>query len=465
MSTTAIAPEAAANPEAVANPEAAASSETATAEPKGMASFLWIWLGQTISMVGSGVTGFAISLWIYQTTGSVTQFTLAAVFVVLPGIVVGPFCGVLVDRWDRRWAMILADFGAALRIVFLLVLLSADRLELQVWHVYVAAVVRSLFEAIQVPAYMASVPLLVPKSQLGRVNGLIQFSYSASRVVAPAVAGVLLPWVGLGGLLWLDVATFLFALATLAAVRIPRPPATGSDATGQRPSVWREAAQGWQYLRERTGLLAVALFVAAVNLVAGAAYVLVTPLLLALGKSATEVGLVLSVGSLGMVLGSLVMGAWGGPSKKIWGMLSAAPALGLGMLLVGLTTRLPAIVCGVVVFYFGLPVINACATSIWQVKVMPAIQGRVFALLRMVSQLSLPIAFLAAGPLADWLEALMAEGATLGSGPLGGVFGNGSGRGLGLLLASVGALLIILGFIAPLIRRLRRVEEDLPDEV
>lgn len=457
MSTTAITPEAT---------DQAASPGAAAAKPQGMVSFLWIWLGQTVSMVGTGVTGFAISVWIYQTTGSVTQFTLAAVLVVLPGIVIGPFCGVLVDRWDRRWAMILADLGAASRIVFLLVLLSADRLELQVWHVYVAAVVRSLFEAVQVPAYMASVPLLVPKSQLGRVNGLIQFSFSASRVVAPAVAGLLLPSIGLGGLLWVDVATFLFALTTLAVVRIPRPPEASAGADDQHPpSVWREATAGWQYLRGRTGLLAVALFVAAVNLVAGSAYVLVTPLLLALGKSATELGLVLSVGSLGMVLGSLVMGAWGGPAKKIWGLLIAAPTLGLGMLVVGLTTRLPAIVFGVVVFYFGLPVINACATSIWQVKVKPAIQGRVFALLRVVAQLSLPIAFLSAGPLADWLEALMAEGAMLGAGPLGAVLGYGPGRGLGLLLASVGVLLMILGVIAPLIRRLRRVEEDLPDEV
>lgn len=429
----------------------------------GMRTFLWIWLGQTLSMVGTGVTGFALGVWIYQTTGSVTQFTLAAVFVALPGLVLGPFFGVLVDRWDRRTAMILADLGSAMRIVFLLVLLWVDPLELEVWHVYLAAAIRSIFEAIQMPAYLASVPLLVPKGQLGRVNGLIQFAPSASQVVAPALAGLLLPILGLGGVLLIDIATFLFAFATLATARIPRPePAPDAAA---RPTLWAQAAAGWRYVREREGLWAMAVFFALVNLVVGFAFVLITPLVLALGGSETELGFVLSLGSVGMVLGSVAMSAWGGPKRKIWGVLATAPWLGIGMFLVGVTESLSVITVGAFVFYFGLPVINACAQTIWQLKVEPAIQGRVFALLRVLAKVSLPVAYLSAGPLADWLEGLMAEGAVLGAGPLGDLLGAGPGRGIGLQLVVMAGLLLLLGAAGVLYPRLRRIEEELPDAV
>ncbi|MEM8933308.1 MAG: MFS transporter [Acidobacteriota bacterium] len=440
-----------------------ATPDTQPTAPTGLRAFLWIWAGQTLSMIGTGITGFALGVWIYQTTGSVTQFTLAAVFVALPGILLGPFLGVLVDRWDRRWAMILADLGSVVRVVFLLVLIGAESLELEVWHIYLAAAVRSVFDAIQMPAYMASVPLMVPKEQLGRINGLIQFSPSASQVVAPAAAGLLLPIIGLEGVLWIDIATFLFAVVVLLAVRIPRPKPAEGD--GKRPTMWQQAALGWHFVRDRPGLLSMAIFFAAINLVVGFAFVLVTPLVLALGGSETELGFVLSLGSIGMVLGSVLMTSWGGPKKKIWGVLITAPWLGLAMVLTGFSPLLPVVTAGVLAFYFGLPVINACAQTIWQVKVEPALQGRVFAMLRVVGQISLPIAYLSAGPLADSLEPLMAAGGRLAAGPLGQILGVGPGRGIGLQLVAMGGLLALLGIAGAFYPRLRHVEDELPDAV
>ena len=192
-----------------------------------MPVFILIWFGQMVSLIGSGLTGFALGVWVYQRTGSVTQLALISLFTILPGIVISPIAGTLVDRWDRRWTMLLGDCGAGLSTLALALLLFADRLEL--WHIYLATSVSSTCSAFQYPAYAGATTLLVPSQHLGRASGLVHLGRSVAQLISPVLAGILVVTLQIQGVILLDFATFLFALVTLLLVRFPKPKPETAD--------------------------------------------------------------------------------------------------------------------------------------------------------------------------------------------------------------------------------------------
>ncbi|HEY9422902.1 MAG TPA: MFS transporter, partial [Thermoanaerobaculia bacterium] len=406
---------------------------------EGFRSFFVLWLGQAVSVFGSHLTAFTLGIWVYQLTGAATDYALIAVFGTLPSMLVAPFAGIAVDRWDRRNVMMLADIGAALTSVLLIGLLTVGRLE--VWHVYLVVILSSTFNAFQVPAYMSSVTMMVPKEQFGRANGMMQLGDSMARVGAPLLAGALVAVIELQGIVMVDFATFLFAMVTLLLIRIPRPQASksGKAAGG---SLFRQAGFGWRYIAQRPGLLGLLLFLTLINLLLGVVLVLVPPLVLSF-TSPAEVGIVLGVGGAGAVLGGILMSTWGGARQKMRVVLGLAPVLGLGLLIMGLRPSGPLVAFGYFVFFLVVPIINANNLAIWQAKVEPDVQGRVFAMRRLVMQASSPIAFLLAGPLADYVfEPLLAPGGPL-TGSVGRAIGVGDGRGIGLLFIVMGFLLMV----------------------
>jgi MFS transporter, DHA3 family, macrolide efflux protein len=431
-----------------------------------MRTFLFVWFGQLISTFGSGLTGFALSVYIYQETGSATQLGVAMLATVLPSLLVSPLAGALVDRWDRRWVMIASDSGAALTTLGIWALLAGGHLH--VWHIYVANALSSILGSFQQPAYLASITLLVPKKHLGRASGLGQLGEAVSRIAAPALAGLLVVTIQVQGVILIDVLTFLFATLTLLLVRIPQPEVTAEGQAG-RGSLLRESAFGWHYIRTRPGLLGMMILLAWVNLAFGFQNVLFTPLLLSFTTPAVMGGL-MSVGGVGLLLGSLLMSAWGGTTPKIHGLMGSLFFLGLFAGLVGL--RADPLLIGIanVGLFILVPIVNGSGQAIWQAKVAPDVQGRVFATRRLIALIALPISYLAAGPLADQVfEPLLAEvgpeypsgGAWAGA--LGPILGTGPGRGIGLIFVIVGglvALFAVLGYLHP---RIRKVEQELPD--
>ena len=432
-----------------------------SAPPRGFRTFLVIWLGQLLSLVGSGLTGFALGVWVFRTTGSVTKFALIALATALPGIIFSPIAGALVDRWDRRKAMILSDIGAGVCTLSMALLLMADRLE--VWHIYIAMGISSTFSAFQWPAYSAATTLLVPKEHLGRASGMVQIGEAAAQIISPVLAGVLLGTIGLQGVMLIDVATLGFALATLLVVRIPRPVVTAEGEAG-KGSLLREAAYGWTYIRVRPGLLGLLLFFATVNFAMSVVQVLFTPLVLSFTTEAV-LGLILSIAGLGFLLGSLTMSAWGGPKRRIYGILGANLLVGSALYLAGFPPRAWILATAAFVCFTAMPITNGCSQAIWQVKTAPDVQGRVFATRRMIAWASLPVAYLAAGPLADHVfEPLMAEGGPL-AGSVGKVIGVGAGRGIALLFIVLGVFMMLAVGVAYSYPRLRRVELELPDGV
>lgn len=427
----------------------------------GVRAFGLVWFGQLISGVGSGLTNFALGIWVLQKTGSVTQFAGIAFFGALPGLLIAPLAGVYVDRWDRRQVMQWANLGSGLRTLAVAALMWQGALE--IWHVYVAVAVASVFRTFHLPAYMASTTLLVPKKHLARASGMMQFGQAAAETLAPVLAAQLVLLIRVEGVLLLDFVTFLFAVATLAMVRIPRPAASGAGRAG-RGSMWQQAAIGWQFIRERPGLRGLLVYFAMVNLIFSMASVLIVPLVLSM-KDASTAGQVLTISNAGLLAGSVLMTVTGGPRRKIHGVLGFGLLFGLALVIVGLRPNPWLIAAGLFLTMFGAPVINGASQAIWQIKVPPDVQGRVFAVRRMLAQFTAPMGILIAGPLADRVfRPLLLPGGAL-AGTVGQVIGVGPGRGIGLLYVTLAALPIltsIWGYAQP---RVRRVEEDLPDAI
>ncbi len=424
-------------------------------------NFALLWLGQVVSMLGSGLTGFGLGVWVFERTSSVSDFTLIFVFGALPGLFLGPLVGALVDRWDRRWVMILADLGAVLATVALIIQLVRGQLEL--WQIYVIVAVGASCMTLQNPAFAATVPLLIPKKHLGRASGMMQLGPAASRILAPLLAGVLMPILHLQGLIAIDLATFLFAAVTLLLIRLPQVPRAAAPA-GERPGLIREAMVGSTYIKERPGLVSLLLFFAVLNLLFASSMVLTTPLVLSFA-GAPQLGIVLAVASAGMLAGSIVMSVWGGPKRKMLGILGFAPLLGASFLIIGAQPSVPLVALGTFALFFVVPIINGCDQAIWQTKVERGVQGRVFAMAQLISQFTAPIAYLAAGPLSDRLfEPMMRPGGGLAN-LLGPWIGVGAGRGVAVLFLVMGTLLIVASLAGFAYPRLRSLEDELPDAV
>jgi MFS transporter, DHA3 family, macrolide efflux protein len=404
----------------------------------GRTIFGIVWLGQLISVLGSALTAFALGLRVYQETGSVTQFALLSLCEVLPVILLAPLAGTLVDRWDRRWTMILSDTGAALCTLGLAALLFTHRLE--VWHIYLAAALSALAGTFQTPAYLAASSLLVSPKDLGHVGGLMQLGQAAAEILAPMLAGFLILQIQLYGVILIDFATFGFAVCTLLIVRFPRPEAAPSPhASPAAPNFRREMADGWAYLRGQPGLLALLAYFAVVNFFSGMIGVLAQPMILSF-TSADVLGLLFTIAGGGFLLGSVVMSAWGGPKRRVDGILGFGLLFGLGLCTLGFRPAALWVGLGAFVAHFALPFINGCNQAIWQSQVPPTLQGRVFALRQTVAKSAQPLAILAAGPLADRVFGPLLTPGTIWASRLGGLIGVGPGRGIGLLFIVIGAL-------------------------
>lgn len=427
--------------------------------PRGMRTFLVIWFGQLVSTLGSGLTGFALGVWIYQETGSTTLFAFNLLAFAVPNLIVSPFAGALVDRWDRRRVMILSDTGAGLSTLAVALLYFSGGLE--VWHVYILTAINSAFSAFQWPAYSAVTTLLVPKAQLGRAGGMVQIGEAISALASPAIAGVLFVTAGIQGVVMVDFATYLVALLTLMAVRVPRPPATQAGAEG-RGSLMQEAAYGWKYIVTRKGLLGLLVIFAATNFLTSLWNPLLPPMILEM-SSPKVLGYLASIVGLGMLLGTLVMSAWGGPKRRIHGVLAFLMISGVFQMLLGVSPSLVLIAIAGFGAMFVMPIINASSQAIWQTKVAPDVQGRVFAVRRMIAWSAMPLAYLVAGPLADRVfNPLLMEGGALAS-TVGQVLGVGPARGTGLLFVISGLLSVLVAGGGYLYPRTRYLEDELPD--
>jgi MFS family permease len=429
----------------------------------GMRKFTLIWFCQMLSMFGTATTRFAVLVWAYQETGQVTTTALLGFFSGILYILLSPVAGLVVDRFDRRIIMILSDVAAGSMTVILLVLFSSN--QLAIWHLYLAELVLGACDAFYVNAYGAAITMLVPKEQYARVNGMRSLAYSGSQVIAPVLAGLILGVIGLRGVLTIDSMSYVIGITPLLFILIPHPKAKATESE-ESSHFWSDITFGFRYIWARAGLLGMVLNYVGINLAAALTYFAVfAPMVLArTGGDQLALGSVQSAMGIAGVLGAIVMSVWGGPKKRIHGVLFVgALSFLFGDFLTAIGRTTPVWMLGGFIGTFFVPIIVSCNRSIWQSKVEPALQGRVLAVQNMLQQVTLPFGYLVAGPLADhFFEPAMQSGGSL-TPIFGGLVGTGPGAGMGLMFLCtcvMGTAVCLGGYLSP---ALRNVERDLPD--
>lgn len=291
----------------------------------GIKTFITIWFGQFVSQIGTALTRFALLIWAYEQTGSAMSVALLGFFSFLPNLVVSPFAGVWVDRLDRRKIMLLADLGAGMMTMGMLLLFVSGHL--QIWHLYLAQALSGVFEAFQLPAYTAATTVLLPKEQYARASGLRSMADSGAQVIAPLLAGLLLAWVGINGVMLIDIGTFLVAFLTLVIIHIPQIEGTEREpAVKTRAQFWGEMRVGFSYIWQRPGLLGLMLIFTGIFLFATLTYLSILPAMILARSGGNELALASVQGALGAagVVGGLLVSLWGGPKRKIHGVLAGA---------------------------------------------------------------------------------------------------------------------------------------------
>lgn len=429
-----------------------------------MRTFFLVWLGQIVSLWGSKLTEFALGVWVYQQTGSITQFSFTLLFIYLPNVLISPFAGVLVDRWNRRWAMIMSDCIAAITTLSIVFLLTFGHL--QVWHIYLAVAVMSIFEAFKLPAYTAAIAQIVPQQNQSRANGMVQVSKAVAKIIAPLLAGILIKLIELKGVLLIDCTTYLVAIVALFRVRFPSLKLAKMQKL-KLAQLWYEINSAADYVTKRPGLFYLLIFIATTNFTMGVLEVVFWPFVLNMSSSAA-LGQVLSVGGCGMLLGSLWISTWGGSKSRIYSILALVPLQGLFIILTGLQASVIFSAIAIFGYLFAQPIIVSCNQSIWQSKVPIKFQGRVFSLQQMLERSLAICAYVMTGPLIDYaLEPLLANKgfSKLIGNSIQHLSGSKTGQEIALLMILVGLINLSSSIVAYLEPRLRYIEKELPDAI
>lgn len=429
----------------------------------GMRGFLVIWLGQVISILSSGMTNFALSIWLYERTESATAMALVQVFYITPFLLMSIPAGVLVDRYSRKLMMAVSDLTAGAATLGVLVLFWLGRLE--VWHIYVAAVFYGLGNTFQWPAYSAAISTMLPKEEYSRANGLMSLMEAGPGVLAPILAGALLPLLGIRGILLLDVVTFVLAVGALTLVHVPAP-RRSAESAALGGNILKEAWGGFQYILERKPLLGLQVVFLFGNLFAGIAFAVMAPMILArTNTNALIFGTVQTAGAIGGVAGGVLMSVWKGFRRRVQGVLLGWTLVGIvEMMLLGVGRG--ALAWGIAVATGGLlgALMNASNQAIWQSKVAPDLQGRVFSARRLIAWFTQPISPLIGGLLADrWLEPAMRDAGSGLARTFGWLVGTGPGAGMGLLVVGCGLAVTVVALTAWGLPMVRNVETLLPD--
>jgi MFS transporter, DHA3 family, macrolide efflux protein len=414
------------------------------------------------SVLASSMSHFALTIWMYQQTESAFALGMMQVFFITPFLLISPFAGVMVDRYNRKLMMMLSDFAAIVATGTVFILYATGNLEF--WHLYFAAALNGIGNTFQWPAYSAAISTMIPKSQLGRANGMMSLMEAGPGVLAPLMAGALLPLIGLAGILMIDVVTFFFAVGALLVVHVPQPRQTeeGKKAQG---GMFKEAVFGFRYIFARPSLLGLQMIFFFGNLFSGIGFTLLAPMVLArTDQNPLIFGTVQTTGAVGAIIGGIVMSAWGGFKRRTHGVLGGWMYSGLfGMAILGLKFGLPVWMAGMIMGGLAMPLINASNQAIWQSKVAPDLQGRVFSARRLIAWFTNPISPIIGGTLADFVFEPAMRTESFLSNTFGWLVGTGPGAGMGLLLVICGILASLVGLAGYFIPAVRSAEDLLPD--
>ncbi len=366
-----------------------------------LARFLTIWIGQAFSLLGSSLVQFALVWWLTQRTGSATVLATASLVALIPGVVLGPFAGALVDRWPRRWVMVVADSLVAL--VTLVLALIAWQGAMQPWHVYLAMFLRSLAGSFHWPAMQAATALMVPREHLPRVAGMNQTLQGLMSIIAPPLGALLLELIAVPGVLGIDVSTALLAVLPLLVIAVPEP---ATAPTQGRITLFQDVAWGFRYIWNWRGLFLLLAMATLINFLLNPGFSLM-PLLVSqhFGGGALQLGWMDSAWGIGIIAGGLVLSVWGGFKRRIYTSLIGLLGIGGGTLWLGLAPAHAFYGALAAMGFLGFvnPIVNGPIMALLQELVAPDVQGRVFTTVQSIAGLMMPLGLAIAGPVADAL--------------------------------------------------------------
>ncbi len=425
---------------------------------RNMQAFYVLVVTQTLSLIGSRLTSVGMGIWLFQTTGNATPLLLTAFFNELPGMLAGSFAGVFVDRWDRRKVLILSDTGQAVGSILLLASLWSG--QFQIWHLYLVSLLQGSFGIFQQPAEDASITMLVNENHRDRANAIRQMAFPLAGVIATALAGMLYVWVGITGLIVIDLVTFLLAVIGVLVIHIPRPIASLDGAT-QSGKGWQEWLAGFRFLRKNRILLIFLLYLAVINFLLNGPLGLDIPyLLLRTGDEKLASGL-LALMSLGAFVGAGLVAIRGKIHRRVMGILLGGLLTGCMFLVFGTTRQAWLLGASLFLLMLPLPIGGTLIISLLQNKTPPDLQGRVFSIFSQMGYIGSTASFFLTGRLVDnWLEpAVGGQGWQIWSR----LVGNEPGAGIGLVLFVTGLVILFLTFAMLLVRPIRNLEKILPD--
>jgi len=367
------------------------------------ARFFTVWGGQSFSLFGSALVQFALIWYLTKQTGSATVLATATLVAMLPQIVLGPFVGALVDRWNRRLIMMIADGGIAVATIGLIYLFVSG--QVQIWHIYVIMMIRSLGQAFHFPAMQASTSLMVPEKQLTRISGANQTLQGVINIVAPPTGALLLEVLPMHNVLIIDILTALLAILPLVFISIPQPIRTVEPGDEQtQTNFMQDVREGLRYVVSWPGLLAILIMATLINFLITPTGSLM-PLLITkhFGLGALEFGLMDSAWGFGVIIGGLILSTWGGFKRKVATSLMGIIGIGLGIMIVGLTPANMYWLAISSMAFTGVmnPITNGPLFALVQSTVKPDMQGRVMSLILSAATAMTPLSLLVAGPVSD----------------------------------------------------------------
>lgn len=421
-------------------------------------TFYTLILTQTFSQIGSRMTALALGIYVYNQTGEATPLALVALFSFLPQALIASVAGVLADRWDRRYVMVLSDAGQAIGTLVLLGAFLSGNFSLPL--LYAVTLIQAVFGVFQGPAFQASMTMLIPDSQRDRANAIQQLTGPVAGVIAPAIAGVLYAAVGVEGVILFDMITFVAAVIVVLLVHIPKPEQT-EIGKAMQGSFLKETLGGFRFLLERRTLFAVMIVMSMVNFLFSGSTILFTPYLLARTGSEATMGLLLAVLDLGAIVGAVAIGVLGSGKYRVHIVMLGIMFGSVLLSVIGIS-RTP-LTLGVALFLMTLPMpaVNAIFMSIMQAKTPPDIQGRVFASIGQVSMLLIPLSYLVVGPLSD--QIFEPAVGTAGWERVAPLVGESAGAGMGLIMVIAGMIVFAITGLIYAVPRVRSIERDLPD--
>ena len=421
-----------------------------------MKNFYKLWLGELISNIGSGMTAFALSVYIYEKTGSVSYVSLITLLSFMPSIILSPIGGLLADRYDRRLLMIIGDLFSGLGLVYILWSIQAG--EKSIVPIFIGITFSSIFTSLLEPSYRATLTDILDEENYAKASGLIQAAGSAKYLISPVIAGMILSVADIRVILLLDILTFITTCLMIFLVR----KSMNSEMQNYKKDSFKGLLEGLFIIKENRGVYSLVIIMFFVCFFMGFIQILIRPMILALSNVKTA-GMMESLCALGLLIGSLWIGI-AGIKKNYSKILTVACFFcGIFMSMTGVNENLAIIGISTFLFFSTLPFMNSCADVLVRVSVPNELQGRVWGLISLITQMGTVAAYIISGIMADYIFEPMFNKNGILVENIGIIIGIGKGRGIGFMLILSGIGMFIMAIVIWKNGEIREVSEKCVD--